>query len=837
MNRARQMLIAGLLLLTLAGCQFSGDALVDADQVSWDGQSSMALEPGQPVGQTFVARHGGLAGVEFFLIPAAPSARSLTLHLRSEPQAEADLATASLQLPPGAEPGFYRFAFSPLEASHGQYYYAFLEGIEPGISVALAPGEAYLDGAAHQGHHPLDAQTALRLVYSPRYVALDLLRAAWGWLGLLAAAALLFVMPGWALLAWLWPGRRLSWAETLGLATGISLALYPLLFLWTDLVGLHLGSAYAWLPAASGIAALLWHYRCWLLSFPGRWRTRLGKERLRAWARPEALWPDLTLIALLGLVFGVRLLTVRTLDAPMWGDSYQHTMIVQLLIDKGGLFDSWAPYVSLDQFTYHFGFHSTAAALHWITRLPASTTTLWTGQLLNVLAVVALYPLAYRMAAGLNNASRRWAGVVTVLFAGLLCHMPMAYSNWGRYTQLAGQAILPAAAWLTWEAIDESGFTARRAAVIALVVSGLGLTHYRVLLFYGCFVVGLFLVSLRERSGWKLVWRLTGAGAGSVLLFFPWFWATYGTVVQQMFVIEITTPAKQTLALLREYNQIGDLRAFLAPLGWLTLVIGLGLGLWERMRGILLLAIWWLALLIITNPAWFSLPGTGIISNFALFIAAYVPAAIASGYLAARLMNAIGQRRSMLALAVLLTVGLGLWGATQRLSDLDPGSHALVTRPDLRAAAWIRDNTPTDSRLLINSFFAYGGTSPVGADGGWWLPLLAGRQVTVPPLAYGGEVPLEAEARGRIQALNMRLSESDPDNPDLLALLQAEGVTHVYVGQRQGRVNNPSRSPLDPHLLVQSANYQLVYRQDRVWIFEVVYAPPGQGWSTGREEL
>jgi len=821
--------LAGLLLvLALSGCSFSGGRLLDADQPSWEQGSEISLEPGLPLGQTFVAQHGGLAGVELVLMADPGTAPTLTLHLRTDPQAGSDLATASLQLAGGQAPRLTRFSFPAQADSHGRYYYAFVEAAEPGAHVATGGAETYLNGAAYASHEPLDRQSAFGLVYDPGQTLLDLLGAGVAGLGLLLATGLLFVVPGWALLNWLLRGQALIWPAKLGLAVGISLALYPVLLLWTDLVGLHLGALYAWLPAGLGLTALAWHY--------GRtWRPRQAWAAFRQWLGSEAVWPDLALLLVLGLVVAVRLLTVRSLDMPLWGDSYQHTMIVQLLMDNGGLFDSWAPYVTLDQFTYHFGFHSTAAALHWLTGLPAWAATLWTGQLLNVLAVVALYPLAHRMAAGLNDTSRRWAGVGAVLFAGLLCQMPMAYTNWGRYTQLAGQAILPAAAWLTWEALDEPGPAGRRAALIALVVGGLALTHYRILLFYGCFVFALLLVALRERSGQRLVRHLAAAGAGTLVLFLPWFWATYGTVVQQMFVIEITTPADQVNVFLQDYNQIGDLRTYMAPLAWLILVVGLGLGLWERRRGMLLLGVWWLLLLIITNPDWLSLPGTGIISNFALFIAAYLPAAVAAGYLAARLLDGAGRRRWLPALAVLLAVGLGLWGAGQRLADVDPKPHALVTRPDVRAAAWIRDNTPPDSRFLINSFFAYGGTSAVGADGGWWLPLLAGRQVTVPPLTYGGEVPLEAEARIRIQELNRLVHESSPDDPDLLALLQAEGVTHVYVGQRQGRVNYSGENAIDPQLLAESPNYRLVYHQDRVWIFQVLAAPPNQGRGAGRE--
>lgn len=820
MRRALIPLAWLLLLLTLAGCSFSGGRLLDADQPFWEQGSELALEPGRPVGQTFVAQHGGLAGFELVLAADPGTEPTLTLHLRSDPQSGTDLATASLPVPGGEPPRFYRFSFPAQGSSHGRYYYAFLEADQAGARVATGVGEAYLNGAAYAGHEPQDRQLAFGLAYDPGRTLLDLVGAGVAGLGLLLAAGLLFVVPGWALLDWLLGGQALSWPVRLGLAAGISLALYPVLLLWTDLVGLHLGSLYAWLPAGLGVAALAWQNRTW--------RPRQARTGFRLWLHSEAAWPDLALLLVLGLVVAVRLLPARSLDVPLWGDSYQHTMIVQLLIDNRGLFDSWAPYVDLDQFTYHFGFHSTAAALHWLSGLPAQAATLWAGQLINVLAVVALYPLAHRMAAGLSNTGRRWAGGGAVLFAGLLCQMPMAYSNWGRYTQLAGQVILPAAVWLTWETLDEPRLAGRRAAIIALIVGGLALTHYRVLLFYGCFVFGLLLVALRERSGRRLVWRLAGAGAGTLLLFLPWFWATYGTVVQQMFVIQITTPPDQVHAFMQEYNQIGDVRAFLAPLAWLALLVGLGLGLWERRRGILLLAVWWLLLLIVANPEFFSLPGTGIISNFALFIAAYLPAAVTAGYLAGRLVDGAGRRGWMPVLAVLLALGLGLFGATERLRDLDPGSHALVTRPDVRAAAWIRENTPPESRFLVNSLFAYGGTSPVGSDGGWWLPLLAQRQVTVPPLAYSGEVPLEAGARLRIHELNAGVHDRAPDDPALLALLQAEGVTHVYVGQRQGRVNSSGENAINPHLLIESASYRLVYQQDRVWIFEVLGIPPAR---------
>jgi hypothetical protein len=809
---SRWLLVAALVLLVVAGSFFlvtrlrGWSAFVDSDQIVRQDGREVALEPGQPAGQTFVARHAGLTGVEFFLLPQSSTPLSLTLHLWADPQSGADLVTASVQLPAGAQPGFYHFAFPPMASSHAEYYYAFLDAAQSGISLGLAQGDAYLDGAAYQVHQPLDAQATFRLVYAPGYVALDLLKAMGGWVGLLVAAGLLFVVPGWALLAWLWPGRRLAWAEMLGLAAGASLALYPLLFLWTDLVGLHLGPLYAWLPMAAGLAALAWRYRSW--------RPRHGREALRQWGRSEALWPDLTLLVVIGLVYGVRLLAVRSLDAPMWGDSYQHTMIAQLLVDSGGLFDSWQPYAEMERFTYHFGFHSAVAVLHWLTGLRPMAATLWGGQILNGLAVLTLYPLALRVARS------RWAGVWAVLLAGLLSPMPMFYVNWGRYTQLAGQVILPAAVWLTWAAVDLAERKWRLLVLTSLVAAGLALTHYRVLIFYCVFVLALMLVSLRRKNRKETWLRLVWIGAGAGLLYLPWFMHTLGASFLHAFWKQATTPPAQAHPFTWEYNAVGSLDTFLAPVWWLALILGLGLGLWRRQRSALLAGTWFLLLLVATNPGWLSLPGTGIITNFALFIAAYLPASLLSGNLA-QLARPTAGRAWFAAMLMLVLVSLGIWGARERLSDLDPARYALITRPDVRAAAWIQENTSQQSRFLVNSFFAYGGSAIVGSDAGWWLPLLAGRRNTVPPATYGTELAPDSLFRREVEDLAREVQTHDLDDPALVEALRQQKVTHVYVGQRQGRVNWTGPHTLTPTELLNSPCYRPVYHQDRVWIFEI----------------
>jgi hypothetical protein len=821
MKGLRQILILALLLLTVASCQFSGDALVDSDQLSWDSASSVALEPGLPVGQTFVARHGGLTGVELFLIPDMPSSRFLTLHLRSGPQAEVDLATATLQLLPGAEPGFYRFTLSPLETSHGQYYYAFIEGAEPGISVALGPGERYLDGAAHQGHQPLDAQTVFRLAYAPPYAALDLLRAAWGWLGLLAAAGLLFVVPGWALLAWLWRGRPLSWAETLGLAVGISLALYPVLFLWTDLIGLHLGAGYAWLPVASGTVALLWRHRSRLASVLGRWPPTPAKERLLAWARSEALWPDLTLLALLGLVFGVRLLVVRSLDAPMWGDSYHHTVIVQLLVDNGGLFDSWAPYAPYESLTVHYGFHALAALFSWLTRIDAVKATLLAGQVINGLASLSLYPLAVRLADG-----RRWAGVGAVLVAGLLSPMPGFYTNWGRYAQLAGQAILPTAIWFSWEAAQARSHARRLVPLAGFSLAGMALCYYRMPLFFAPFVGSWLLVegfsSYGRRIGLWLrgVARLAFVAVIAALLLLPWGLHLLGGQLTGALAEGVSqqAPLQEVLA---EYQAWNALTVYVPLPLLVAALLGLAWALVRRRWIVTSVVLWVLFLALWVAGRLISFPAANMVQNFAVLIGLYIPASLLVGWLTGALAEWAQRRRRTIwrwlwGLAVLT---LALAGTVRQVRVIQP-QHIMVTRPDMQAMQWIRQNVATQASFLVEGFRIYEGRTAVGSDAGWWIPLLAGRENTMPPqYALVAERPTDPGYSQQVVQLVANLETAAPASPQGLQYLCAWGISHIYVGQGQGKVGLDARQLFSPETLATASPLDLVYQRDRVYIF------------------
>jgi len=832
-KRGRWGFVLGLLgaLVLLTGCS----DFVDRDQTALAPERAVILEPGHAVGQTFVARHGGLNGVEFWLEVPPGSVGVLRLHIRPEPQSSTDLAVAELPLEAVGSPGFYRFSFPADNQSHSAYRYAFLELDGAGmVRVGAAPGDAYIDGAAYRDHEPLDAQLAFRLTYTPWGMALELGRAVLEGIGLLAVAALLYLVPGYALVAWLWrphpspggfaatPSPLLTkgqergggrgwgevWPARMALAVGLSLALYPLLLLWTDLVGLHLGPLYAWGPVLLGLAALAWRYR--------RWRPRQGWEALRAWARSDALWPDLALVVILALVFGVRLLVVRTLDAPMWGDSYQHAVIAQLLVDNGGLFDSWEPYTPYRGLTVHFGFPAAVALLSWMTGLEIPRATLLTGQLVNGLAVLTLYPLAVRLARG-----NRWAGIGAVLVAGLLSPMPAYYVNWGRFAQLAGQAVLPVALWLLWDGVDRERVAWGPLLLAGLALGGMILHYYRMPFYYATFVLAWLV-------GWGLPeWKADGrrwlgalgrmalvAGV-ALLLVIPWGSYIAGGRLAGALEAGTSAPtASEWERVLADYQVWRDV-AWYVPwplLGATSLALVWALA--RRRWAVAACPLWVAGLAGMVAGRLIRLPGANMMQNFAVLIALYIPVGLMAGWLIGEIAGSLGR---LGATAVLLA--LALWSARGQMGVVDT-RFALVNRPDIRAMAWIRENVPADARFLVEGFRIYGGRSAVGADAGWWIPLLARRENTMPPqYALLNEAPAESGYSQRVVDLVAHLEEHSPASPEGLARLCEWGITHVYIGQGQGKVGAGAVQLFPPEVLADSPAFRPVYHQDRVWIF------------------
>ena len=309
-------------------------------------------------------------------------------------------------------------------------------------------------------------------------------------------------------------------------------------------------------------------------------------------------------------------------------------------------------------------------------------------------------------------------------------------------------------------------------------------------------------------------------GSGSALLFMPWFLRTFQGSIMDNIGQQLRVVPEQLTPFAQQYNAIGNLSVYMALSGWLLLAVAIGVGLWRRQHGTLVLVVWCLLLFVAANPDWLRLPGSGVISNFALFIAIYIPAGAFIGDLFGRFAAHL-RSRWLQALAAILVVALSLGSVRTRLNDVAIPQHTLVTRPDIRAMAWIQAHTPQDARFLVNSSFAYGGSYIVGSDAGWWVPLLAGRANTLPPLTYSMEQGPQPDYREWVNRLTRQLIDKGIDDPSTLTLLQERGITYVYIGERQGHTNYAGDVPLAAKKLLDSPHYRSVYHQDGVWIFEI----------------
>lgn len=622
----------------------------------------------------------------------------------------------------------------------------------------------------------------------------------------IVAAIALFTLPGLALLRLCWPDP-LALDERLCLASGLSCCVPPLLLLYAHIAGI------GW----SSLACLLILATSAVIAF----RPAIG---LRKQTTPDHR-RTLALLLLISLsILAARFYTIRNWAAGGFGDSYHHTMIAQLLIDNGGLFRSWQPYAPLSSFTYHYGFHSLIAWLSSLSEYPTTLALLAIGQTQSALAAPAAYLLTVRL---LEN---RTAGLWAAIFAGAVSIMPGYYVNWGRYTQLAGQTILVACVLVWATLIEETAAEQPRRSVLlrlgllaAITTGGLTLTHYRVTIFAGGFVLIYVLYTMLRNGYQPAIWfrlLITGLiyGGSGLALALPWLLRTS----------EGALPAIYGSFYLA--NNIGtdmgnswspdEVARALPAVLVIPAILGLLLCLFTRRWKSLVLVGWSALLMLAANPYLIGLNGAGILSNFAVIIAGYLALAPLAGAAPALLGTLLARASRIAPIVPLLQLGAAAltlaWGLNKQAAIADP-AFQLYTQADAAAMAWVRANTSPTAKFFVNSFGVYGNTLYAGSDGGWWIPFSTGRQSNLPPFLHGQEAGEQPDYQQQVAAENGALQAHPIENPATAAALHAAGYGYLYDGPAQ----NPPGEYIDPARLAGSPLYELVYQQDGVTIWRV----------------
>ncbi len=626
---------------------------------------------------------------------------------------------------------------------------------------------------------------------------------------------------------------------------GLGLAVWPILFLWTSSTGM------VWTPRIAQITVVglgTVGLGCLLRSWAKGWRRRLARlpgrgVEMLAWA------------GLIVLTVNSRLAQIRELVLPNWVDSVHHAMILRIFVDSGHLPATFAPFLPNNNFLYHWGYHANGAWLTWLLGWsdPFQLTQLMLhfGQLLNSLTLIMVY------AAGRTLFHSRRAGMLAGVLAVLVSWYPAFYVSWGRYTQLSGLLIMAPFIIQLWSLHRVRRMTLGDLLAVILLGGGLVLIHVRVAFFAITLGVALAgVVVLEER--WRTFGRWTLAGLGIVGVSGPWLWRLVSSSWIQRFYAPV--PVVDPNPLFADYNVIQwglvwvprsqELFALATAglsglLGWgdPSQLVRIGSGIWLAVlmglvgwmlarshapRGnangrsaslgslrhpwgpVLILWAWVGVTAVLLNLEIFGLPPLRISNNNAGVITLFVPLALAGGGLLAWALGRLTPKTWALPITALVAVGIGAWAGPGMASVINPVT-TLARPPDLPALAWVRENVPKDALFAARPWLWLGDIY-AGVDGGYWLPLLTDRPSVLTPALYniGTDKASFDAANEMLAAL---AAATDLGDPDLRARLAAAGVTHLYIGPRDGNGFQIDRLRHSPHA-------RLLYEQDGAAIFE-----------------
>jgi hypothetical protein len=625
---------------------------------------------------------------------------------------------------------------------------------------------------------------------------------------LVLVLAAMFLAPGWALLAvsgsWpTWPGLQ-RWI----VAVGLSIAVYPLLFygLRFLLPSLTLGpyKMGALLVACAGLAA-------WALR--GRWREQLRFD-----------WLEWAAIVVVAVTLFTRLGVAHWQPYPASGDSLHHVLMTELTARQGGLPTTLAPYFPIPLAMYHLGLHATAAVTAWLAQVPFHTALLWTAQVFNGLCGLGVYLV-------LDRKAGRAGAVVGLVVVGLLSYQPAWYVNWGRFTQLASQALLLIAWCVTYDAIVAwpERWRTQRAGLMwstffaAALTAAVFLLHFRVAAFYLLCLAPSLVYALWRLRRRQAELRLAMAGTAvigtvALLLVLPVLWGALGAYIADYQELDTQTVVDQAqVAEVMEGYFAFDWRngLMLAARPWLLALatICLLFGLAHRNRVSLFAATWTALLLLLGNTYALGVSMLNVTNMGAVLIMLYLPMGLAIGAAVEALLSLVdAPRRGLVAaLIVGIALGAGLARAEQRMRDLEPYRY-YVTSNDIEAMGWIREHLPEDAYFAVNTNF-WLPTSPYGTDAGYWIPYFTGRRMTagvavlsLADYAYRSEVVAASRAA---KALETDLSAID----DLIEM----GIHYIYIGEK----GNFERAGLNADFLLRSGRAHLLYRNGNVAILQL----------------
>jgi hypothetical protein len=786
-----------------------------------------APQANRTVEQQFTPRRDGLAEIELLVAVSASAPAGggfLALELwddRGRLLAAEEFDTAGLR---HNQP--LRLTFSPQPNSSGRSYTLRLSADEQNwVSVWGYSLDTHAGGALAVA----DSQTsAADLRFVTRYqlapvsavtILGGLLRQEGAYI-LLALA--LILLPGCLILLTPPPRSRLrrlqqGWdpLARLGMALALGLATWPLLWQWFSLAGGRWSGWLLWLFFGAGWGLVLWR-----LAWPGRQLRidhlhRMPSRRLNVarftlnpflengasgsrWRTAHTV--HALLLILLIVALAVRLLAVRDLVFAPWVDSVRHALITAVMTGTGQAISGYRPWLPVDGFPYHYGFHTLSASLALMTEWPLPRLLLIVGQLLNALVPLTVYSGAWFLT------RRRPVALLAAFLVALPFFFPAYYATWGRLTQLAAMLMMPLILAWTWLLVSGSHAWRRHWWLLAVLVAGLFLIHVRVFLIYLPFAAVVWLL----RGGRNGRYLLASASL-SLLLVAP-------RLLPLLFADRPPGALRNTIpgynVFPTGYVTTGWERHFLGAAAVAAFIVVV-LALRRRPAATLPLGLilWVASLFFLLAGDRLGLPETWLVNLNSMYITLFLPLALLLAIVADQLWRLLATRHWLLqtvsyAGAGALLAALLLFGARQQITILNPQT-LLAQTEDAAALAWLDGHLPPSAYVAVNGWLWLGGAWS-GSDGGAWVVPLTGRRSSTPPADYSYNLALfEQVATFNEQAQAV----TDWSSPAAAEWLRQQAVTHVFVGARGGF--------FDPAALARNPALDLLYAHDGAFIFAI----------------
>jgi hypothetical protein len=601
--------------------------------------------------------------------------------------------------------------------------------------------------------------------------------------GALLAIALL-VLPGFTLLRLCVASRELGFISRLTLAPGITTALCVLMFAWGEHFGLKFGPITPWLVMAAAALGLLVDRR------RGTWRlaNQISCRRLRR--VPIGDWlAGVALVSALAVLLIVRFNSTRGWVVPPGIDSPHHTLIVQLLLEHHGLFSSWAPYSDAETFTYHFGFHAVTALFAWMSGSDAVFAVFVMARVMAVCAVAALFGLVRLWTRS------AWGGVFAAVFWELYSHQLSSFDPPGRWTPLAGLAVLPSALVLLSLFLRAEGPPKKWPLGLLCITTsaGLVLAQYKTAVVFAVLATVLFCSRCiaamldarpyRRRRIIEISCRAFAILFVTSLLVAPRLSAVMETKTGQHLSRTLfeAPPANSTTGAPAVNGHALFLTGFANPQQAIASSLALlaGLAILLRRREALWFVIGWAAVSVTMNPKLAGIDRFGLIDQ--TYWAYAVPTAIAAmaGLAVGLGCEAVERPRNLAWNGALFVIALLLsgWGAVR-----SPPMHHVnqfVLAEDLPAMEWIKANVPENEKIAgRGAFYA---AIVLEYDAIMWVPYFT-RHLTNHTLLAASLEKAPIVGREKSRSFTAELYRRDMSTPESAAWMQEQGYRWFYSG-------------------------------------------------------